>query len=509
MAHSEPSFVAKISSWFFAGSRVTESSDLPRAITRRWEAPSVPSLKPHGEHVPALAAPELDNQQQAAAVFSGPVVDIPIAELVQTIGMGRKDGVITVRHAGRESRIWCLGGEVVDAESGQLSGDLAFYRIIGIDAGHVRADFHTVPRMRIIHASTQALVLEAARRKDECDLLRKRLGSGHPVYSPAAKPLVGARHGRTELGLLRAFYPGATLDEVLADNHVGDLEALRILVTLIEQEWLVPNHALTAQRVESSNPVALASARSAAPGFSKRRSLDTLQPYLAQGYAARARGSTKGIVVATSALLAAGTAIALARVRTPVPDGSRTLAASAARVAPSPATPEESGPVSAARAAVARAPIEAPPTSLPGPAASLPDLLVEVETVPIEATLWLDGASAAQGRLSLRLPRDGRTHEMRVTAPGYGTERIVFSDTPPPSLITLVPAAKAEQRAPERSAEVPTTPPPRLAARHEKPRTLAKASPAAPGTGASLASVARIPRVQIIANEDPAILVLE
>jgi hypothetical protein len=489
MTRSEPSFLAKISGWWFTGPRVTEGEGQARANIRRWTAWSSAPAARGGELVPTLAAGELEIQQPMVAVFSGPVADIPIAELVQTIGMGRKDGVIVVRHEGRESRVWCLGGEVVDAESGQLSGDLAFYRILGIPTGYVHADFRTVPRMRIIHASIQALVLEAARRKDECDVLRRRLGSAHCVYSPATKPLAGARHGRAELGLLRAFHPGATLDEVLADSHLGDLEALRILVTLVEQEWLVPNHALTEQRATPS----------AAAGLLDGRASNTLQPYLAQGYAARPRRSNKGLVMLGPALVAALAGVALWRFRAPAADGPRALISSPAlaEVPPTPLPPPS--------------PLDSVATTATGAPTDFPNLLVEVETAPIEATVWLDGTPAGRGRLSLRLPRDGRTHEMRVSAPGYQTERVLFSDTPPPALVALAPtvSADAEPRAPESNAKEqrPMIAPRRLPGRLHRRAASGEENPAA--SARSLTAVAQIPSVQIIADEDPTISVLE
>ena len=84
-------------------------------------------------------------------------------------------------HAEQTSRIWCADGKIVDAESGCLTGELACHRIWGLDAGELRADFRPVRRARSIQSSTPGLMLEAARRKDECAMLRNQ---GAPMARP-------------------------------------------------------------------------------------------------------------------------------------------------------------------------------------------------------------------------------------------------------------------------------------------------------------------------------------
>jgi hypothetical protein len=145
------------------------------------------------------------------------------------------------------------------------------------------------------------------------------------------------------------------------------------------------------------------------------------------------------------------------------------------------------------------------------------ELRVEVEATPKDATLSLDGGQAATGRLALSVARDGRTHELRVAAAGYETARFLFSDMPPPALIELVATADS----------LPAAPEPRAVARRRLPSLRRAALPAepAPATADALEREqtqpsgeierrwplenARVPRVRIVPNEDPAVVVLE
>jgi hypothetical protein len=69
------------------------------------------------------------------------------------------------------------------------------------------------------------------------------------------------------------------------------------------------------------------------------------------------------------------------------------------------------------------------------PAASTYAVAVEAE--PASAELWLDGASAATGHLDIRLPLDGRAHQLEIRAAGHVTQRFSFRDAPPPSHVRL------------------------------------------------------------------------
>lgn len=197
----------------------------------------------------ALARQGMDADDLNAAEFSGPLTDIPVPELLQTVALGRKDAVLVVSHAGQESRIWCVGGEIVDAESGRLTGELAVYRILGIEQGQLLADFRSVQRVRVVHASTSSLLLEAARRKDEAAMLLARLGAPEMVYVPAPPALAPAQGAEPALlQVLRLFNPGCTIEQVLASSDRGDLETLQAISRLLEGGYVVADELLTQGR---------------------------------------------------------------------------------------------------------------------------------------------------------------------------------------------------------------------------------------------------------------------
>jgi serine/threonine-protein kinase len=77
------------------------------------------------------------------------------------------------------------------------------------------------------------------------------------------------------------------------------------------------------------------------------------------------------------------------------------------------------------------------------PAAQPSAYALAIRVVPETAAFELDGLPAGTGSLSRSLPRDGRKHALRVSAPGYETIFVEFDDArPPPASLALRPAAQ-------------------------------------------------------------------
>src|SRR6185369_14290008 len=87
------------------------------------------AIEAFDEHLRQTLVPQgIAVGDSVAAGFNGSLSDIALADLIQTLTLARRDGVITISQHGAESRIWCADGEIVDAESGRLHGELALYR---------------------------------------------------------------------------------------------------------------------------------------------------------------------------------------------------------------------------------------------------------------------------------------------------------------------------------------------------------------------------------------------
>jgi formylglycine-generating enzyme required for sulfatase activity/transposase-like protein len=201
----------------------------------------------------ALSARGLPADDAPISEFSGSLDSLALAELIQTIEYGRKDAWIRVDHDGEQSHVWCEQGQVTDARSGPLVGTAAVYRLLSLRHGRVYARFVRVERLRTIHASTAALLLEAAKRDDECRELRVRLGDTSAVYvvSPSAWA-AEARLPAETWRLLRAFDGVSSVERVVSTCTSPELETLTEIAQLLEQGLLAPPPASAPQGLPPS-----------------------------------------------------------------------------------------------------------------------------------------------------------------------------------------------------------------------------------------------------------------
>ena len=174
--------------------------------------------------------------------FAGRVADMPVVDVIQTIEISRKSGVIHfVGVHGRTAAIYFRDGKVIDAEAGTLQGEDAVYRLLTWSEGEFEVEFRTVRRRESIATSSQGLLMEGMRRLDEWTRLLEQLPPLTHRFEVDAGELsqrlgdVADEHNR----ILRLFDGKRTLLEVIDASDFGDLECLQAISRLYFEGLLV------------------------------------------------------------------------------------------------------------------------------------------------------------------------------------------------------------------------------------------------------------------------------
>jgi len=174
------------------------------------------------------------------AEITGTLSELSLGDLVQLIELAGKSARISVTHDGMESRLWCTAGAIIDAESGRLRGEAAVFRLLGLEHGEVFAELRASERERSVHASTQGLLLEAARRNDESARLRDKLGDERRCYALGPRGFAAAEASSDAcMVTLSCFENACSLRDALEQSELGDFETLSALCRLIEDGALV------------------------------------------------------------------------------------------------------------------------------------------------------------------------------------------------------------------------------------------------------------------------------
>jgi len=131
----------------------------------------------------------------------GNLASLALPEIMQSLALGRKTARVTLTSQGRWGHIWVEDGMVKHARTRQLSGELAFYDMVGWRAGEFLIEPDVRPETRSLDHDPMYLVMEGSRRVDESTGASSDADAlpGHevlqtiPLSSPATLPRGGAR----------------------------------------------------------------------------------------------------------------------------------------------------------------------------------------------------------------------------------------------------------------------------------------------------------------------------
>ena len=180
----------------------------------------------------------LESRREGRTKFTGDLADIGVVDLVQTIDLNRKSGIIhIVNRDGRRGAVFFREGRVIDAEVGRLSGAEAMYRLFSWSDGRFEVDFKPIRRADVIDLPSAALLMEGMRRLDEWTRLLEKL----PALDSAVE--VDFRVLAEQLadlpdemnGILRLCDGNRSLLAVIDDSDYPDLEALTVASKLLDQ----------------------------------------------------------------------------------------------------------------------------------------------------------------------------------------------------------------------------------------------------------------------------------
>lgn len=97
----------------------------------------------------------------------GNLESLTLAEIIQSLTLGRKTARITVTSGSRFGHIWIEAGQAKHARTGQLFGEFAFYEMVGWKTGQFLLEPDVRSETRSLDHDPMFLVMEGSRRIDE------------------------------------------------------------------------------------------------------------------------------------------------------------------------------------------------------------------------------------------------------------------------------------------------------------------------------------------------------
>jgi len=167
--------------------------------------------------------------------FSGALNEIGLVDILQTIDLSKKKGVVNLAHNDETGAIYFDDGNVIDAEYGQLEGEEALYRMMRWKDGFFDIEFRPIRRERKIELSTPQLLMEGLRRLDEWNRILEQFPPLETIFNVDARELIDRLDEiPDEVNPLIALFDGKkTLEEILRNEIFSDLDTMRIVSKLI------------------------------------------------------------------------------------------------------------------------------------------------------------------------------------------------------------------------------------------------------------------------------------
>ena len=117
--------------------------------------------------------------------FQGSLKELPLPDIIQLVSVSGKTGVFTLKNGNEAGSIYLQDGHIVHAQVGDLAGEEAVYELAIWPQGEfVFTPGQAAPSSSIQKSNTN-LLMEAARRIDEWQVLSKRIPSTRlvPVFT--------------------------------------------------------------------------------------------------------------------------------------------------------------------------------------------------------------------------------------------------------------------------------------------------------------------------------------
>ncbi len=171
--------------------------------------------------------------------FAGNLAEMNLVDLLQTLEVGKKSGVLRLSADGRQGQVFLREGDVIDAAVDDLQSINALNRLFTWSEGDFFVDIQPVERTPTITEPSRTLRTEGMRRLDQWQTLQRQL--------PPLRTVV-VRNDSVDVSQLEAEHRSLwtllsgpkRLIDLIYESDLDDLVALRKLVDLYQRGALQP-----------------------------------------------------------------------------------------------------------------------------------------------------------------------------------------------------------------------------------------------------------------------------
>jgi DNA-binding response OmpR family regulator len=203
-----------------------------------------------GDRKRRLAALATQGATSAAGLLLvGNLAEVKLAELLQLVARLEEPALrITLEDGAGEGSLVTRDGQLVDAELRAMRGRKAFIRLLRWTRGSFRVERAPASHEGTMAERIEGVLLEGLAQLDEYRALRLALGDGEYLRVCRAEDAPERRFEEKTNEIIHLVERVHLLDEVVEGSSVSDLEALRIVASLIQMGVLTAGPPRTTEQ---------------------------------------------------------------------------------------------------------------------------------------------------------------------------------------------------------------------------------------------------------------------
>lgn len=175
--------------------------------------------------------------------FSGRLDQLTLADLIESLGVERKTGVLTLSNGRRTGQVYFRDGAVVNASLGNIKQEPAIYQMLPWSRGYFNMVFKEIEVPDEISISNLGLLLYGIKRIEIREKLIEQLSSPKTSFTitPTFKMLISKKRVNGEItNFVKLFDGKREVEQIIDDSGLDDLIALKRIVRLYHQGFIKP-----------------------------------------------------------------------------------------------------------------------------------------------------------------------------------------------------------------------------------------------------------------------------
>jgi len=175
--------------------------------------------------------------QKPAKGFSGNLNEMNLLDLLQTMELGRKSGIIHLERSNSEAFVYVKDGMVIDTEQNSNYGEEIFFQLFTWTEGRFYVEFQTVARERKIQISAQELTVRGMKIFEEWQAIRSEFQTLEIV--PQFQRDIQISKLKEDWKKVIPLIDGSkSLNQILEISPINETETLTIIRDLQVQEYI-------------------------------------------------------------------------------------------------------------------------------------------------------------------------------------------------------------------------------------------------------------------------------